>query len=130
LLLTGDSAITAEGGVQLAAAPALMRSAPALSGQQLWSTYVSLADQPDAVRYRYQPTVLPVYGSYHRLVWRPTAVHEASVLPQAPYGPPEKCYGHRVGADPGHVRSADGSVVMVPWSAGLTYHEFGTTNVR
>ncbi|WP_420111742.1 hypothetical protein, partial [Pseudactinotalea sp.] len=130
VLLTGDSAVTEEGVVQLAHAPALMGSGAPLRGESLWSTYVATQAQPDLGQYRYRDSILPIYGAYYPLVWRPDAVFSANVLPQAPFGPPEKCYGHVLGGDPGHVRSADGSVTLIPWTIGTTYHEFGITDVR
>lgn len=132
LVLTATSAIGDDGGVELAVSPAIMRVGQPLSGQSLWSTFVTDADQPAIGEYRYEKSVIPVYGSYANFVWRTRIDKRGTFLPQAPFGPPEKCYGHAGSDMPAVVnRSVEkGKVTMFPWSVGRTYHEFGTTEVR
>jgi hypothetical protein len=132
LLVTGSSGLTGDGAVELAASPALMRVGDPLTGKALWSTFVTDQDQPDIGEYRYAGPVIPVFGSYTRYVWKPGAIKAGFVLPSAPYGPPEKCYGHTGSDDPAavHARHGGGLVTVVPWSIGRTYREFGTSEVR
>ena len=132
LLVTGASGVTDEGAVELAASPAVMRFRAPSTGQALWSTYVAHGDQPGIGQYRYEAPIIPVFGSYARFVWKPGATKVGFVLPQAPYGPPEKCYGHTGSDDPGMVRGEHGAgqVIVVPWSIGRTFREFGTGEVR
>ena len=132
LVLTGGSGVTEHGAVELASSPAVMRTGVPLSDSGLWSTYVTGAEQPEIGQYRYaSSTVVPVYGSYSRFVWKPGAEKLGMLLPQAPFGPPEKCYGHTGSDDPGAVRvTSGGTVIQFPWTIGRTYREFGTTEVR
>jgi len=131
LVLTGSSGVSDDGGIELAASPALMRIDVPKSGDELWSTYVTGDEQPEIGNYRYASSIIPVYGSYARFVWKPGVEKIGRLLPQAPFGPPEKCYGHTAGDDPDLVRIAGrGTVVQIPWTIGRTYREFGTTEVR
>ncbi|WP_319518576.1 alpha-amylase family protein [uncultured Martelella sp.] len=131
VVLTGGSAITAEGESELATGPAVMQSGAPLEGDALWSSYVTDVDQPDAGDYRLAARVVPVYGSYADYVWKPRAERIGRYIPQAPYGPPEKCYGHMPGDRPAAMRLVSGgSVTQFPWTVGHTYREFGTTEVR
>ncbi len=131
LVLTGSSGVTEDGGIEFATSPALMRVGAPKSGDELWSTYVTGSEQPEIGNYRYAPAIIPVYGSYARFVWKPGVEKVGKLLPQAPFGPPEKCYGHASSDDPDLVRLAGrGKVVQIPWTIGRTYREFGTTEVR
>jgi hypothetical protein len=132
LLLTGSSAVDAEGAVELASSPAMRALSPALSGDQLRSTFVTDQPQPDAARYRYASPIIGVFGSYRRFVWKPEARRVGAVLPQAPFGPPEVAYGHVLSDDPDRVSwdAGEGRVVHVPWTIGRSYREFGKTDVR
>lgn len=132
LVLTANSAVGTDGGVELASSPAIMRVGQPLTGQDLWSTFVTDAEQPGIGDYRYASTVIPVYGSYAQYVWRTRIDKRGSFLPQAPFGPPEKCYGHTGSDLPAVVERSvgEGRVKLFPWSIGRTYHEFGTTEVR
>jgi hypothetical protein len=108
-----------------------MRLGTQLEGNALWSTYVSANAQPQAEDYRYDPVVIPVYGAYARFIWKTGARRHGTLLPQAPFGPPEKCYGHLGCSDPGAASlSRGGTILQFPWSIGRTYREFGTTEVR
>ncbi len=132
LVITGSSGVTDAGAVQLDTAPARMRFGSTLTGDQLWSSYVTDQPQPELGDYRYSPPIIPVYGGYARYVWKPRSVKSGQYLPQAPFGPPEKCYGHTGSADPDRVTldSGSGSVVQLPWTIGRSYREFGSTIVR
>lgn len=131
LILTGSSCVDAGGGAELDHSPFVMRVGAPLTGQGLWSTYVSASDQDQAGEYSYAPPIVPVYGSYARFVWKPNAQRVGKLLPQAPFGPPEKCYGHAGSDDPSAARLVRGGTVLhFPWTVGHTYYEFGTTEVR
>jgi hypothetical protein len=132
LLLTGASGVTPDGMVELACSPAVRREGDAKTGSGLWSTYVTLDEQPDVDEHRYAPSICPVFGSASAFAWKPGVTTFGVVLPQAPYGPPEKCYGHIVSADPAVVTATHGrgGATVVPWTVGRTYREFGTTEVR
>jgi hypothetical protein len=131
IVLTASSGVTEDGGIELDASPALMRVGTPKSGDELWSTYVTVGQQPEIGNYHYAPSVVPVYGSYARFVWKPGVEKAGKLLPQAPFGPPEKCYGHTGSDDPHSVQlTSKGKVVQIPWTIGRTYREFGTTQVR
>lgn len=131
VVLTGSSGVTGHGGVELASAPSIMRVGTPDKGQALWATYVSTSAQPEAQAFHYAAPTIPVYGSYAHFVWKPNAERIGVMLPQAPFGPPEKCYGHVTGGEPAAASaSRNGSVIQIPWSVGRTYREFGTTEIR
>lgn len=133
VLATGTSGVAEDGSVELDSSPARMRVDQAEEDAELWSTYATMVDQPDIDDYRYAPPVVPVYGSHSRFVWKPGVTKLGSILPQAPFGPPEKCYGHTRSEHPAMAtrRHADGGgVTVVPWTIGRTYRELGTTEVR
>jgi len=131
VVLTGTSAVTDQGEIEMKTAPALMRNGMPVSGQDLWSSYVASDVDATPSDFSSVGTFIPVFGSFSRFVWKPKAIKQGAFVPQAPYGPPEKCYGHESTSFPGKVEVANGgTVVHVPWSVGATYHEFGTTEVR
>jgi hypothetical protein len=131
LLLTGSSAVNAAGEVELASAPAV-RAAEALSGDELWSTYVTDAPQPEIDRFGYAAPIVGVFGTYRRFEWKPSAQRIGAVLPQARFAPPEVAYGHVLSEDPDRaVAQADGGrVVHIPWTIGRSFREFGKSDVR
>lgn len=131
VVLTGGSGIGADGAVELATSPAMMRFGTPLKGQELWATYVTPTPQTRMGQFAYDGTVVPVYGNYTKLVWKTGVDKRGMVLPQAPFGPPEKAYGN-IGSDEpsAAVLVRGGTVMQMPWSVGHTYYEFGTTEVR
>lgn len=132
LLTTGNSGVAAEGTIELASSPALRRIGTAQSGPDVWSTYSTLDEQPDAHEFRYEGSIVPVFGANARYVWKPAATSTGQILAQAPWGPPELAYGHRPGSEPAVATARYGSGVhsMITWTVGRTYHEFGKTEVR
>ena len=131
IALTGGSGIGADGAVELATSPAMMQFGSPLAGQALWATYVTSAPQTRMGEFAYAPPLVPVYGSYTKLVWKTGVEKRGQLLPQAPFGPPEKAYGNIGSNEPSAaVLVRGGTVMQMPWSVGLTYHEFGTTEVR
>lgn len=132
LLTTGDSGVTAEGTVELAAAPALRRSGNPLSGKEVWSTYATHDEQPHLHEFRCEGSVVPVFGANARYIWKPAAVRSGALLAQAPWGPPEVSYGHTLSGDPALARAryGAGTCSTITWTIGRTYREFGKTEVR
>ncbi len=132
LLITGTSGVSRDGEVELACSPAIRPLGAALAGNDLWSTYATDADQPRIGEYHYEGPILPVMGRYQRFVWRPDAARVGCVLPRAPHAPPELAYGHTASDDPEHARGryGDGEVVLVPWTVGRSYREYGKTDAR
>lgn len=126
LYLTGRSAFTADGRAQLVDMPAsaIRRTT---SGKDLQSTYVAGADALEGRRVI--GPIVPVHGQLHELDIVPGSVTGWQILEQAPYGPPEKAYGHRPGVRAGFARSPGGSTV-IPWTIGAAYHDLGLTSIR
>lgn len=131
VVLTGTSGVTGSGEIEMKTAPALMRNGAPVTGQDLWSSYIASSAESAPADFTYTDTFLPVFGGFSRYVWKPKAEKSGAFVPQAPFGPPEKCYGHEVTSFPGLVKLVScGTVVQVPWSVGKTYREFGTTDIR
>ncbi|OLT21217.1 hypothetical protein BJF79_15630 [Actinomadura sp. CNU-125] len=132
LLTTGGGGTTPEGGVALAASPAARRIGAPVSGKEVWSTYATLDEQPHAHEGRFVGSVVPVYGSSARYVWKPGCDKAGSVLAQAPWGPPELSHGHVPGGDPAvaSIHYGSGVSAMIPWTIGRTYREFAKTEIR
>jgi hypothetical protein len=132
LLTTGTSGVTTDGTVELASSPALRRIGATQSGPDVWSTYATLDEQPRAVEFRYEGSIVPVFGTNARYVWKPAASATGQILAQAPWGPPEVGYGHRPSGEPAvaAVRFGAGVHSMITWTVGRTYREFGKTEVR
>lgn len=77
-------------------------------------------------------TVVPRHGRHHRLAWRSDATLRHRLVESAPYGPPEKAYGHVPGEElvcgtRGH---GAGAVVQLPWVVGTAYRDTGLTRLR
>jgi hypothetical protein len=132
LLTTGDSAVTEDGTVELASSPALRRSGPELSDNDVWSTYATLDNQHHLDEFRYDGSVVPIFGNNAHYVWKPSAERAGTLLTQAPWGPPEVSYGHIASGDPAvaSLRYGAGVSTMITWTIGRTYREFGKTEVR
>ncbi|UGQ11410.1 beta-galactosidase trimerization domain-containing protein [Yinghuangia sp. ASG 101] len=132
LLSTGDSGITADGGAETASCPARRRIGNALAGKEVWATYATLDAQPHTDEGRFAGSVVPVFGTNARYVWKPGSTKTGAIITQAPWGPPELAYGHTPGGDPAvaSTRYGSGLSAMIPWTVGRTYHEFAKTEVR
>lgn len=132
VLCTGSSGVAEDGSVELMTSPARMAvGAPAVD-EAIWSSYATLEEQPDVDEYRYAPSLVPVWGACSSFVWKPGVTKLGSMLPQAPHGPPEKCYGHVVGPEPAiaTLEQGSGGVTVIPFTVGRAYREFGTTELR
>lgn len=71
---------------------------------------------------------VPVIGAYHVVAPADGARTAMRVLSRAPYGPPEKCYGHVELDQPGLLRS--GRTTVLPWTVGRAYREVGLSAHR
>ncbi|HET6706319.1 alpha-amylase family protein, partial [Amycolatopsis sp.] len=120
LLSTGNSGFTADGGAELTAFPALRRIGPELSGNEVWSTYATLDEQPRIDGNAFDGSVVPVYGSNARCVWKPGTTRTGTILAQAPWGPPELAYGHTATGDPAvaSIGHGSGTSSVLTWTVG------------
>lgn len=97
-------------------------------GQTLKSSYVQLNDD-DHVE---GSSLIPRYGRHHSLVWKNEARLRHRVIPSAPYGPPEKAYGHVHGTEHalGERSVGAGRVIQLPWTPGAAYRDLSLTAIR
>ncbi|WP_435827062.1 hypothetical protein [Nocardia fluminea] len=70
--------------------------------------------------FRYDGSVVPVFGTNARYVWKPSTVRTGSLLTQAPWGPTEVSYGHTASGDPAvtALRYGSGISSMITWAIG------------
>jgi hypothetical protein len=75
---------------------------------------------------------LPVVGAFHVVEPLPDVESSFPAISRAPYGPPEKCYGHLPLDHPGRIvgTSGAGTVVVMPWTVGRGYREVGLSAFR
>lgn len=128
LVLTGSSAFDQTGAAQLSAMPARGITRTTHDPHALKSTYVTRR-APEDGRYYFAP-VSPVFGAAHALDLKPDAAGHLVFLQQAPFGPPEKSYGHAADGTAGFYLDAADSVAIVPWTIGRSYHELGLATSR
>jgi hypothetical protein len=127
LVATGRSGIRADGSV-VEWFPGVRVTDVDADRETLKSSYVQLDDSG-----RVEGAVLvPRHGRHHRLTWRPDAALRHRLVERAPYGPPEKAYGHVPGDEfvCGSRRHAAGTVVQLPWTAGTAYRDTRLTRLR
>ncbi|MCU1580124.1 MAG: hypothetical protein JWP19_2328 [Rhodoglobus sp.] len=129
LLGTGVSGL-AFGGVQLSASPAL-EPRELLEGFALWSSYIAATPVGLAADH-FEAPIVPVFGGYRSFDWKADSIAYRTFLPQAPFAPPEKAYGHRPSHDPGYVVApyGRGRGALIPWTTGRAYLELGLTAIR
>jgi hypothetical protein len=120
LLGTLDSGT--DGGETQLASLGLRAVKPAGSGRDLLSAYAEVDEQ----------TILPLHGTVVTPVLRDGAEAQWPILPPAPFGPPEYCYGHERSGDAGLVlgRYGAGRSAVISWSIGTSYEEIGTRLIR
>lgn len=122
VVASGSSTVTSDGMVQLPCLPAI-RSTSQLDGFRANRSSYFVTDGE----------VLPVYGTRRTFEWRDGNDPTMVLMPQAPFGPPEKAYGHLPTTDPGLVvQTSCGAArsLQFSWTIGRSYHELGTTNLR
>ena len=127
LVATGRSGIRADGSV-VEWFPGLRVTRVDADRETLKSSYVQL-DHSAQVE---GAVLVPRPGRHHRLAWRPDAALRHGLVERAPYGPPEKAYGHVPGAEfaCGSRRHGAGTVLQLPWTAGTAYHDTRLTRLR
>ncbi|MCP2264474.1 beta-galactosidase trimerization domain-containing protein [Promicromonospora thailandica] len=95
----------------------------------LRSSYLQLDDDADHVE---GTRLVPRHGRHHRLTWRDGTEPRYRLVEAAPYGPPEKAYGHVPGDQ--HVcgvrAHGAGTVVQLPWVVGTAYRDTRLTALR
>jgi hypothetical protein len=127
LLGTGSSGID---GVfpQLAAFGTTRRLAVRDTAETTWSAH--LQPDPDADGRPGYP--VPMLGAYHLVAPAEGSTTGMTVLSRAPYGPPEKCYGHYELDHPGWVANTvgDGAAILIPWTVGRAYRQIGLSAYR
>lgn len=122
VVLTGASA-TLGGEAQLTHSPVATLGEP-LVGQDAFALYAVRPAEPGS---HPRHPVVPIIGTSYPMSVRRSSRTALSLVSAAPFGPPEKAYGNAVSATPAvAVGSAgDGSVVVIPWSIGRSFHEVG-----
>jgi hypothetical protein len=125
VVLTGSSGAA---GRPLAASPIAAYGA-AVSDRELYATYAAGAVD-DAGHPRHP--VLPVYGRFTPITLRADASGLFTLVPPAPYGPPEKAYGNVASDEPAIAvrRTGPGGVAVIPWTIGRSFHDLGLSVTR
>ncbi|MBB5791043.1 alpha-amylase family protein [Jiangella mangrovi] len=123
ILLTGDSACRAD-VLQIGAGSPLARPLTRYATpESVRSMHVQLSSEAD---------LAPVVGGFTTL--EPSAEAEVAwpLLGTAPFGPPERCYGHRRTGHSAWVSGAvnGGTLGLIPWGVGRVYERTGLTRVR
>lgn len=123
LLGTGSSGF-ASGTSQLASSPAASRLAVLDTPETTWSSVV-LTDPDD------RSTALPILGALHVTTLREGAQRFGAVLSRAPYGPPEKCYGHLPLQTPAGavVQHGAGQGAAMFWTPGRAHRHLGLSAI-
>ena len=131
VLATGSTGFGEDGRVQLACLAAEQRLAATTKADLLWSTYVA-PEARNGDQHTYAGPIAPIYGAYHYCAWRSGAEHRLKMLARAPFGPPEKAYGHQQVDHPGYVlwRHGRGRSATVPWTIGRGYRDLALTVER
>lgn len=116
LLLTGASGLDADRS-QLESSGVAARLVSMDTPETTWSSAVVREDGG----------ALPILGAFHVVQARDGAAARMSVLSRAPYGPPEKCYGHLPLDHPARLDLTHGSgrTVVLPWTPGRAYRDTG-----
>jgi hypothetical protein len=132
LVATGSTGFAQDGSVQLACLAAERRLAATTKADLLWSTYVAPDQAANGHPNAYTGPIAPIYGAYHYCAWRTGAEHHLAMLPRAPFGPPEKAYGHVQVGHPGYVvwSHGRGRSATIPWTIGRAYRDLGLTVER
>lgn len=128
VVATGRSGIRTDGAV-LDWFPGLRVSGVDADRDALKSSYVQLDDRGAGVE---GSVVVPRHGRHHRMVWRSGTTPRYRLVERAPYGPPEKAYGHVPGEEfvCGARPHGAGTVVQLPWTVGTAYADTRLTRLR
>ncbi|ABS03631.1 alpha-amylase family protein [Kineococcus radiotolerans] len=115
MLLTGSTGFVLD-DPQLPSAGIGRRAAVLTGPEATWSSVVV----PE------EGSPVPILGSFHTLETAEVTAHR--VLSRAPYGPPEKCYGHLELDTPAAVRSE--RVTTLAMTPGRAYRASGLSGLR
>ncbi|MBG6238395.1 hypothetical protein IWX78_001367 [Mycetocola sp. CAN_C7] len=127
VLATGATGIRPD-GTTANWVPASRQTATESDAHSLKSSYLQL--QPaESIE---GSTVIARYGRQHILDWKAGVERRQRIIPSAPYGPPEKAYGHIAGDHfaCGVLESGAGRVVQLGWLPGIAYTGLTLTSVR
>lgn len=127
VLATGASGIHTDGTVS-SWMPGDHQTRITDDAHSLKSSYVQLTDGDEIEG----SSLVPRYGRHHSLAWRSDSMLRYRVIPPAPYGPPEKAYGHVYAGEHalGQRSLGAGCVIQIPWTLGAAYHDLSLTNIR
>jgi hypothetical protein len=95
---------------------------------ELLSSYVK-ADDAAGVE---GAALIPRHGRAYTVQWHGDSRPFLPVIERAPFGPPEKAYGHVAGSSTAAATRlvGAGSVTQLAWTVGASYSEFGLTRIR
>ncbi|QSE89808.1 beta-galactosidase trimerization domain-containing protein [Rhodococcus pseudokoreensis] len=121
LLIIGATGLDTDRS-QLASSGVAERLVTMDTPETTWSSAVVRHDSVGAAA-----SPLPILGAFHVVRAKAQATAEMSVLSRAPYGPPEKCYGHLPVDHPAWLEFAHGHgrTIALPWTPGRAYREVG-----
>jgi Hypothetical glycosyl hydrolase 6/Beta-galactosidase trimerisation domain len=127
VLATGSSGLDG-GSPQLESFGVIRRSAVKDTRELTWSVHLVPDPEPDGT----PGYPVPLLGAYHLLVPASGAETGMTMLSRAPYGPPEKCYGHYRLDQPGWIshRFGAGACTVMPWTVGRGYRSIGLSAYR
>ncbi|KAI3397502.1 hypothetical protein diail_10714 [Diaporthe ilicicola] len=126
LIATASSGVDDAVVVQLKSLPSLRQTRVNRERELLFSTYFA-PPQKDAASHVYAGPLVPLYGAYHSLEWKPDTVGGFYMLAQASFSPPEKAYGNLQTGQRGYGSGqfGKGMGVVFPFTIGRGYHDLG-----
>lgn len=126
LIATASSVVDEAGVVQLKSLPSLRQSHVDHERELLFSTYFA-PPQEKAASHVYAGPLVPLYGAYHALEWKPDTVGGFYMLAQASFSPPEKAYGNFQTDHRGYGvgQFGKGKGIVFPFTIGRGCHDLG-----
>lgn len=131
-IFTGSAGVLSDGAVQNTTSPAPRRIDRIADPERLRNSYVGAVGRGEDVSVRQSAPMVPVLGEFGMFEWSAHAVKHGRYVTQAPFGPPEKTYGHKATEHPAWASAAAGAgvCVRVPWTIGRSYRESSLDLVR
>ena len=131
-VFTGSAGVRADGTVQGAASPARRRTERITDPERLRNSYIGSVAPGEDVSVRQSVPMVPVLGELGLFEWEAGIERRGGYVSQAPFGPPEKTFGHSLTEHPAWARRAvgPGACVRVPWTIGRSYRESSLAVVR
>lgn len=120
LLMTGDTGLDDDHS-QFDSSGVAVRTATMSTPETTWSSALVGDNSTDTW------SSLPILGEFHVVEAKDGTQSALSVLSRAPYGPPEKCYGHIPLDFPARLEFAygRGRTITLPWTPGRAYRDVG-----